>query len=280
MVLKKLSPISVLRLFFFIVLLISIIPTALTSIKNNKFTLQNKAKEPDDKMDKTIKNPLPEYAPGEVIVKFKSSVPALEVKSDRKTTGVNLEKQEVDVADLNVTTSHFILRTLIERKKILKIEKIFRGAEEPAKELIKFKQKFAKEITDGKRRINEQEFLKIDLSKTYKIKIDKTVSVEDMVQELSSSPEVEYAEPNYIYKTQLIPNDLEFSKLWGLHNMGQTGGKDDADIDAPEAWNITTGDDKVIVGVIDTGIDYNHEDLKDCQVPHFSRPLSETFCLN
>ena len=88
-----------------------------------------------------------------------------------------------------------------------------------------------------------------------------------MVQELSQSPEVQYAEPNFIYKTQLVPNpilpdDPNFAKQWGLHNTGQTGGINDADIDAPEAWNITTGDEKIIVGVIDTGIDYNHEDLK------------------
>ena len=80
--------------------------------------------------------------------------------------------------------------------------------------------------------------------------------------------EVQYAEPNFIYKTQLVPNpilpdDPNFAKQWGLHNTGQTGGINDADIDAPEAWNITTGDEKIIVGVIDTGIDYNHEDLKD-----------------
>ena len=105
-----------LKTIFFIVLLIAIIPTALTSIKNNKFTLQNKAKEPDDKMDKTVKNPLPEYAPGEVIVKFKSSVPSLEVKSERRSGGVDLEKQEVDVADLNVEKSHFILKALIQSK--------------------------------------------------------------------------------------------------------------------------------------------------------------------
>ena len=56
------------------------------------------------------------------------------------------------------------------------------------------------------------------------------------------------------------PNDPDYPLLWGLNNTGQTGGKPDADIDAPEAWNIQTGD-PIVVGVIDSGVDYNHPDL-------------------
>ena len=60
-----------------------------------------------------------------------------------------------------------------------------------------------------------------------------------------------------------IPNDLQ-SSLWGLNNDGQNGGKPDADIDAPEAWAIHTGrNDAPIIALIDTGIDYNHPDLKN-----------------
>ncbi len=62
---------------------------------------------------------------------------------------------------------------------------------------------------------------------------------------------------------QKLPDDLA-NKLWGLNNTGQTGGKNDVDIDAPEAWTLTTGQREggPIICVIDTGIDYNHPDLK------------------
>ena len=91
-----------------------------------------------------------------------------------------------------------------------------------------------------------------------------TVSVEvtkELIEILRSDPRVEYVEHNYILTIDLTPNELQFDKLWGLHNTGQTGGTPDADIDSPEAWDTTTGSPSIIVGVIDTGINYNHEDL-------------------
>jgi alpha-tubulin suppressor-like RCC1 family protein/subtilisin family serine protease len=72
---------------------------------------------------------------------------------------------------------------------------------------------------------------------------------------------IAYVEPDYIAHAIGIPNDTKFSQLWGMHNTGQTGGTADADIDAPEAWGIATGSSAVKVGVIDTGVDYNHQDL-------------------
>ena len=87
-------------------------------------------------------------------------------------------------------------------------------------------------------------------------------SVRGMVEKYKNSPYVEYAEPNYkVYVDATIPNDHYFSLLWGMHNTGQSGVTTDADIDAPEAWDITTGSSDIIVAVIDTGVDYNHPDL-------------------
>lgn len=76
--------------------------------------------------------------------------------------------------------------------------------------------------------------------------------------QLQADPSVAYAEPNYVLTAFLTPNDPRFSQQYHLNNTGTPS----ADIDAPAAWDITTGTD-VVVAVIDTGVDYNHPDLRD-----------------
>jgi len=58
-----------------------------------------------------------------------------------------------------------------------------------------------------------------------------------------------------------IPNDSLFTSLTGLDNAGTVSGIADADIDAPEAWHLTTGSRNIVVAVLDSGIAYNHPDL-------------------
>lgn len=93
------------------------------------------------------------------------------------------------------------------------------------------------------------------------VRLPHDLPVEAAIQAYRRNPDVLYAEPNYVVRTLGVPNDTDFSVLWGLNNTGQNGGAVDADIDAPEAWNITTGSSNVVVAVIDSGIDYNHQDL-------------------
>ncbi|ARI80598.1 S8 family serine peptidase [Microcystis aeruginosa] len=98
-------------------------------------------------------------------------------------------------------------------------------------------------------------------------KLSGSLSVEKILAQYRSNPIFEYIEPDYILRKGTItpratfPNDPSFNQLWGLHNTGQSGGTPDADIDAPEAWDIQTGDPNLVIGVIDTGVDYNHQDL-------------------
>lgn len=88
-------------------------------------------------------------------------------------------------------------------------------------------------------------------------------SVKDALKILNKNPAVAYAEPNYVLTEALVPTDPIFGDLWGLNNTGQAGGVVDADIDAVEAWDVTTGSRDVIVAVIDGGVDYTHPDLVD-----------------
>lgn len=95
------------------------------------------------------------------------------------------------------------------------------------------------------------------------IEVGPGKSVDKVLKQYQKDPSVIYAELDSKIKLKVIPNDTSFSELWGLNNTGQTGGVNDADINAPQAWDVTQGDSNVIVAVVDTGIDYEHLDLVD-----------------
>ncbi len=83
-----------------------------------------------------------------------------------------------------------------------------------------------------------------------------------LFDQLQSDPAVAAVSLNYKQRVAVtVPNDPLFGEMWGLDNIGQTGGATDADIDAPEAWDVSMGSSGVVVADIDTGIDYTHEDL-------------------
>src|SRR3990172_4976987 len=82
------------------------------------------------------------------------------------------------------------------------------------------------------------------------LKLKKGMNVEDAIELYKADSDVEYAEPNYEYSILAIPNDPMYGQLWGMTK-----------INAPEAWDITTGNSNVVVAVIDTGVDYTHQDL-------------------
>ncbi len=93
------------------------------------------------------------------------------------------------------------------------------------------------------------------------------VGAKKFASRLSALPTVQMAEPNYLYRALKMPNDPDLGKLWGLKNTGavdSAGARGLVGIDtgAEAAWDIATGSKSVIVAVIDTGIDFNHPDLK------------------
>ncbi len=93
----------------------------------------------------------------------------------------------------------------------------------------------------------------------------RRLSTRAMLLALRNNPDVEYAEPNFIIRLMAVPNDPLFGNLWGLFNSGQsafgTPAVAGADIHVVNAWDATTGSRANVVGVIDSGIDYNHVDL-------------------
>lgn len=102
-----------------------------------------------------------------------------------------------------------------------------------------------------------------------RVKSGRTVQQE--VADLKKNPDVEYAQPNYIYRILSVPNDTDYSKMWGLKNTGQTmsspvystnnPGTSGFDIGIETAWSTITDCSSVTVAVIDSGVNYNHEDL-------------------
>lgn len=92
-----------------------------------------------------------------------------------------------------------------------------------------------------------------------------TIPVPLAIDAISRIEGVRYAEPNHFVYAAGIPNDPQFSWLWGMHNTGQMVNGDpgvaNADIDAPAAWDVFTGDPNMVVAVLDTGVNYLHPEL-------------------
>lgn len=95
------------------------------------------------------------------------------------------------------------------------------------------------------------------------VELPRGLSVRAAIDRYQRSGLFEFVEPDYRVSSSTTPNDPRFQNgtLWALNNTGQSGGTDDADIDAPEAWSTLHSAESVIVAVVDSGIRYTHEDL-------------------
>ena len=138
----------------------------------------------------------------------------------------------------------------------------------PGEAIVKFRHQPSKtELQIAAVGVEARSFEPASLTNVYVAELGPGTTVDEAVAELSGRADVVYAEPNYVYRAAATPNDRLYPLLWGLDNTGQpilgVSGAPDADIDAPEAWDVTTGSKDVVVAVIDSGVALGHPDLKD-----------------
>jgi subtilisin family serine protease len=123
----------------------------------------------------------------------------------------------------------------------------------------------AAERADARRDADARLAERLPLAGLELMQVEPGTSTAAAARELEQEPGVLYAEPNYSRSAARIPNDSHFGQLWGLHNTGQAvngvTGTADADVDGPEAWDVTTGDPAVTVAIVDSGVALSHPDL-------------------
>jgi subtilisin family serine protease len=185
--------------------------------------------------EKTNKKEIPDvpsfigYVPNEIVVKFDHSITT---KKDKKSA----PKGKLGIPSLDQMGSrHNVISVLPQFPKAKK--KKYKGRE-------------------------------IDLSGWHKIKFGRKVDVEAVVKEYKKIPGVIDAQPIGVYSLYAsYPNDPDFdgdnNPQWHLDQkvVNRCDPNVDADIDAPESWDTETGDDTLVVAVLDTGVRYFHQDL-------------------
>lgn len=90
----------------------------------------------------------------------------------------------------------------------------------------------------------------LNLNNVFVYEVPSETDINNLVSELESNPSIEYAEPVYLSKVNAVPNDALYSSLFHLPQ-----------IKAEKAWDIQYGDSSIVIGIIDTGVDWKHEDL-------------------
>lgn len=119
--------------------------------------------------------------------------------------------------------------------------------------------------------IKEETPQRVGADEIIRLQLPQGITLEQALNNVRTHPDVLYAEPNYRVHYALEPDDPAFFLQWALQNVGQTihgnegpvAGLPNADINATNAWEISTGDPGFVVATIDTGIDLNHPDLVD-----------------
>ena len=127
-----------------------------------------------------------------------------------------------------------------------------------------------------------QQHYQFHLHQYYKLEFNRTIDVLALMNELKQAQEIENIEVNYRLKINITPNDPYYSSQWAHENNGQAVsssganvGTPDCDTDTNQAWDITTGEDDVVIAILDTGVSEHVEftgrllegyDFIDCDI--------------
>ena len=208
-----------------------------------------------------------DHVPNELLVKFRpEAAESLETELRSKT----MPQKTVPPA----------LRRAKPKYNVKDAKPLFRAFKQHRQEMRELRRKHKKLLSPRQRRIARRLARADkgrpvpDLSGIYRVRLDLRPgqSLKNALKSYQNDPNVEYAELNYVVSVNNTPDDPLYPVQWPLHNTGQDypysgryntpPGIPDADIDAPEAWDDGVGLSKVVVAVVDTGVDYNHRDLQ------------------
>jgi subtilisin family serine protease len=177
------------------------------------------------------------YVPGEVIVKLR----------DGQRSGFSLLSEPYSTM---VTRDKSILLSLQTKYGLQDKGPLFKGARRRLERLNTSRSRIFN-LSSAEGPIAQARRLKnAELSRFYLLKTDGDVRT--ICTQLEKEPDVEYAQPNYIYKRCAQPNDPDFPDQYA-HQL----------IQMLDAWDISTGSRDIVVAVLDTGVYVNHPDLKD-----------------
>lgn len=210
--------------FFILIFLILIIPITIFAVKQNQDIRQKAAENNISIIDTINSTNEPIYIKGQVLVKLKTSPSA----QHQEGNPFQVYASETETPDINI-----VVDKLKEKYTIKSIEEVIKKPRAA---------KFSALSTQGE----------IDKDKqVYKVSFNQETPIEEVITDLEKDPQVAYSQPNYLFSSLQAPDDQLYPIMWNLKK-----------IQIEQAWQINTGSRGITVAVLDTGIDYPHEDLQ------------------